>query len=808
MLRQIFSFVLCGCSIATAWTQPSDISLVFDRPASHFTESLPVGNGRLGAMVFGKTDIENIVLNEISLWSGGHQEADDPEAHTYLKEIQSLLLEGRNLEAQAILQKHFVAKGKGTCYGTGANCHYGAYQILGNLHLDWKTQTPVANYQRVLDIEKAVAQTTFDRENYSVHQTVFADFNNDIIWIKIESSRPIPLGVSLYRKENAAVTYTAGRILMQGTLPNEDLEGMRFATIAEITANGTAQVTDASLELDGVTQLVIKISAATNYNHSDGTLTSEDIVAKADAYLSATLRQPVVVAMEESSKTYGRYFERNRLYMNKNRVAQGIPTLDRLQHYAEGGNDSELPVLYYNFGRYLLISSSREGLLPANLQGLWAEEYQTPWNGDYHLNINLQMNYWLAQPTNLADLAEPLHRFTSNLVPNGRKTAKAYYNADGWVAHVVSNPWFFTSPGEGAVWGSTLTGGAWLCEHIWEHYLFTKDLNFLRQYYDVLKEGTRFFETMLIEDPETGYLVTAPSNSPENAYVMPTLKDGKRQIGTTAMAPTMDMQIIRELIGNTLQASELLGVDADKRRHWQEIINRTVPNRIGKNGDLNEWYHDWEDAEPTHRHVSHLYGLHPYDEITPWDTPELATASRNTLIQRGDGGTGWSKAWKINFWARLGDGNHALTLLKQLLTPVLPNSGQRGGGTYPNLFCAHPPFQIDGNFGGVAGIAEMLLQSHGQDNVIRILPALPSSDDWQEGSYKGMKARQGFEVSARWDKGVLQQAEIISGVGGECKVLLPAGMRVYYNGKQIVKKKKNERIVSFSTNKNEKFFLK
>ena len=453
----------------------------------------------------------------------------------------------------------------------------------------------------------------------------------------------------------------------------------------------------------------------------------------------------------------------------------------------------------------MLISSSREGLLPANLQGLWAEEYQTPWNGDYHLNINIQMNYWLAEATNLSELTEPLNRFTKNLVPNGHKTAKAYYNAEGWVAHVISNPWFYTSPGESAVWGSTLTGGAWLCEHIWQHYLFTHDIDFLKEYYSVLKQATDFFESLLIKEPKKGYWITAPSNSPENAYLLPS-KDNKKQVGNTCIAPTMDMQIVRELFSNTMQAATILGVDSDKFSQWTDIIKHTAPNRIGKKGDLNEWLDDWEDADPHHRHVSHLYGLYPYDEITPWDTPKLAKAAEKTLQMRGDGGTGWSRAWKINFWARLQDGNHALVLLRQLLRPVSSEitTGQVGG-SYANLFCAHPPFQIDGNFGGAAGIAEMLLQSHGKQNVIRFLPALPSHPDWENGVMKGMKARNNFEVSFSWQQHQLQEATITSLVGGKCYLLLPAGKSIYHHNTILIKASKKAKVVSFDTLKGESY---
>ena len=786
------------------WAQPQDVSVVFKQPAKHFTESLPIGNGRLGAILFGKTDTDRIVLNEISLWSGGYQEADDPEAHTYLKEIQQLLLEGKNLEAQALLQKHFIARGKGSCHGQGANCSYGCYQVFADLLLDWKNQTPVKDYKRVLRLDEATAITTYTRDENSIEQVAFADFKNDLLWIKITGTKPFDLNISLFRKENATISYQNNHITLTGVLPDDKKEGMHFASAIDVQTDGKAESKEKAIEIQAAKELILKISMATNYQYKNGGLSNVSVKEKAESYLQHCTSS-FETALAESKTIYQGLFNKNRWYGNANSNTSHLSTYERLEGFYRGDKDALLPILYYNFGRYLLISSSREGLLPANLQGLWAEEYQTPWNGDYHLNINIQMNYWLAEATNLSELTEPLNRFTKNLVPNGHKTAKAYYNADGWVAHVISNPWFYTSPGESAVWGSTLTGGAWLCEHIWQHYLFTHDIDFLKEYYPVLKQATDFFGSLLIKEPKKGYWITAPSNSPENAYLLPS-KDNKKQVGNTCIAPTMDMQIVRELFNNTMQAATILGVDSDKFSQWTDIIKHTAPNRIGKKGDLNEWLDDWEDADPHHRHVSHLYGLYPYDEITPWDTPKLAKAAEKTLQMRGDGGTGWSRAWKINFWARLQDGNHALVLLRQLLRPVSSEitTGQVGG-SYANLFCAHPPFQIDGNFGGAAGIAEMLLQSHGKQNVIRFLPALPSHPDWENGVMKGMKARNNFEVSFSWQQHQLQEATITSLVGGKCYLLLPAGKSIYRHNTMLIKASKKAKVVSFDTLKGESY---
>ena len=730
-------------------------------------------------MLFGGTATERIALNEISLWSGGYQDADNDSAYHYLKPIQEHLLAGRNRQAQALLQQHFVSKGVGSGYGSGAREKYGSYQTLGDLFLHWKDSTsPVSGYERVLDLDQAVATLRYQRKGVTITEQVFTDHINDITWVRLHSSRKggLHLVLSLHRQEHARITAGGGRITMQGQLPSGGEAGMRYAVVAEpVLRDGRLRQEGNHLVLEGATECWIKVAAATNYDPGSYRLRDTDPLAVAEGQLSRTKTITWQRAQSGSARVHQQLFRANTWTMPGNPEVEGLTTNQRLVRYARGGSDPLLPVLYYNFGRYLLISSSRPGQLPANLQGLWAVEYQAPWNGDYHLNINIQMNYWLAETTNLGVLAEPLHRFTAALEENGRRTAKAYYQADGWVAHVISNPWLYTSPGEGAEWGSTLTGGAWLCEHIWEHYRFTRDTAFLRKYYPVLRGAARFLQSILIRESKNGWMVTAPSNSPENTYITP---DGFR--GQTCMGPTMDQQISRELFRACSTAATVLGVDPAWRQELAELIPLLAPNQVGAAGDLNEWLEDYADAEPRHRHVSHLYGLHPYDEITPWGSPALAAAARKTLEQRGDEGTGWSKAWKIAFWARLGDGDHAALLVKELLKPVAGMGIQMsgGGGTYANLFCAHPPFQIDGNFGGTAGIAEMLLQSHGEEEVIRMLPALPGGGDWKEGSVSGMTARGGFEVSMEWKEHELESARIVSRRGGELRLLLSPGKKL------------------------------
>jgi alpha-L-fucosidase 2 len=773
-IASLFFIILLLALSLVVNAQRNDVTIRFNTPAAHFTESLPLGNGRLGAMMFGDTKKERIALNEISLWSGGPQDADIENAYQFLKPIQDYLLAGDNKAAQDLLQKNFISKGKGSGHGRGANEKYGAYQTMGDLFISWKdSNAAVTNYSRVLDLEKAIATTTFTRNGSTFSEEIFTDFVNDITWVRLSSTKKNGLNIvlSLYRKENVTYKTKKSTLAMMGQLPSGADKGMQFVTVAQPTIkDGTIKQEGNQLVIENATECWIKISSATNYDYATGNLSSEDIFENVFTYIEKTKQLTYTVAQQKSTAAYQQLFNRCRWTMPDSKPSTALTTNQRLINYNKGQEDLQLPVLYFNYGRYLLIGSSRPGLLPANLQGLWALEYQTPWNGDYHLNINIQMNYWPAELTNLGALTEPMHRFTSSLVPNGTKTAKAYYNAQGWVAHVISNPWFFTSPGEGAAWGSTLTGGAWLCEHIWEHYRFTKDTVFLRKYYPVLKGAAQFLQSILIKEPTHGWLVTAPSNSPEHAYKMP-----NGFVGNTCMGPTMDMQISRELFNACITASTILNTDQQWRNELEKTVKQLAPNQIGAKGDLNEWVNDWEDAEPHHRHVSHLYGLHPYDEISIRKTPALAEAVRQTLLQRGDAGTGWSMAWKLNFWARLHDGEHALQLFKQLVKPVAGEDGIKmsGGGTYPNLFCAHPPFQIDGNFGATAGLAEMLLQSN--DEEIELLPALPAA--WHTGAIKGLCARNDFDVSMEWRNGKLVSFSLLSKSGNDCTVL--------YQGKTI-----------------------
>ncbi|MFY0254104.1 glycosyl hydrolase family 95 catalytic domain-containing protein [Chitinophaga sp. 30R24] len=801
--------ILLGAINAVA---QSDVTVRFNEPARHFTAAAPLGNGRMGAMVFGNPNTERIVLNEISLWSGGVQDADNKEAGSYLPQIRQLLLDGDNIAAQKMLQQYFVCQGAGSGNGNGANVKFGCYQTLGDLFIQWHdTMSDIHNYQRLLRIDSAIGTVSWERNGVGFWEEVLVSAPQQVIVVRLLASKPGSLYFTtrLHRKERAVIQMGQQCVTMSGVLDggNND-EGVRYATVLKVLNKGGRQQQDKEgITVSGADECILLLAARTDMNwpHVETRGAAPMPVAQADIRKATAFSWQQLLMYHV--KDYTSYFNRCRImFSDNNDNANTLSTIDRLQQLQQGRQDASLVPLYFNFGRYLLISSSRNGGMPANLQGLWAEEYQTPWNGDYHLNINVEMNYWPAEITNLSDCHQPLFTLARQMSEYGQRTARIYYHAGGWVAHVINNPWGFTSPGEGADWGATLTGGAWVATHLWKHYQYTQDRAFLAQAYPVLKGAAIFYKDILITEPTHHWLVTAPSNSPENAYILP-----NEQQGQTCMGPTIDMQIGRELLGAVIAAAGILHTDSFWVDSLKSVWAQLAPDQISfATGGIQEWLEDYKEADPHHRHVSPLYGLYPYDEITPWDTPALAAAAEKTLNRRGDGGTGWSRAWKIAFWARLGDGDHAWKMLRELWTPTAATgeiSMRSGAGTYANLFCAHPPFQIDGNLGAVAGIAEMLLQSHGVDNIIRLLPALPSEEAFAAGKVKGLCAVNGFVVDFSWKDKKVQQASIYSGSGAVCKIMLPPNAVVKDRNGKVLPRRYEKGAMVFDTQKGREYLI-
>lgn len=760
--------------------EKQDLKLWYTAPAQMWEEALPLGNGRLGAMPTGDVFNENITLNDITMWSGSFDDTRNTEALKYLPQIRQYLLEGKNDEAQELMYRHFACGGQGSAFGNGADAPYGSYQLLGNLRLRSSFQDSsseeYSNYERGLSLNKAMAWTRFTKGNVNYKREYFVSHTDDIIVIKLTADREEMLyfDVALDRPEHYTCYSNDGVVHMEGQLDNgKDGKGTRYLALMKVLTNGGKQVTDsAEIHVKGATSAYILISAGTSLWNVD----FENLVV---GLMDKACESEYQVLEERHITSWRSKFDRVELDLGS--ALDTIPTDRRLLRFKEQ-EDPALAALYFQFGRYLMISGTRENTLPLNLQGLWANTVRTPWNGDYHLNINLQMNYWPSEVANLSELHAPLKNLVEGLVPSGQVTAKSFYGAKGWVAHMMTNPWYFTAPGEHASWGATNTGGAWLCEHLWEHYAFTQDKAYLQEVYPVLKGASQFFLSSMIIESSHGWLVTAPSSSPENAFYMP----GTRKAVNVCMGPTMDVQLVKELFSNTVQAAGILGKDQEFVGELQQAIGKLPPMQISpKRGYLQEWLEDYEETDIHHRHVSHLFGLYPSNQISVTGTPALAEAARKTLERRGDEGTGWSRAWKINFWARLQDGNRAYKLLKNLLTPVATNGKiiYRGGGTYPNLFCAHPPFQIDGNFGGCAGIAEMLLQS--QQGYIEVLPALP--DAWKDGRFKGLCVRGGGVVDAEWKNGKLYKINLAARVNNEFKLKVPEGMSSVSVNKKTVK---------------------
>jgi alpha-L-fucosidase 2 len=754
-------------------------------PATTFTEAYPVGNGRIGGTMYAGVPVERIILNESSLWSGSVQDADRAGASAKLPEIEKLLREGKNAEAEALVNQTFTCAGPGSNGGNGKDVPFGCYQMLGELEITFlepdgsPMKGVVKNYRRALDVKQGAAYVRYEHDRATITRRVYANIAQQVLVYRIAvggRSRAISFDARLKRPERAnSVSVGADGLLLSGTVSNgKGGDGVSFsARVKTEQQGGTMTSKDGVLSVRGANDVTIVIAMGTSY---DGPIKG---VWAGAGHAAVTMQQcEKAIGMgynelwkEQILQQWKPVFDRTTLDLGGKEKAK-LPTLARLEAVARGESDPQLAALYFDYGRYLLMSSTRANSMPANLQGLWADQLQTPWNGDFHLNINLQMNYWPAPLVSLADFATPMGVLLQSLVEPGRKTAQAYYGAKGWVAHTITNPWGFTSPGENAGWGSTNTCGAWLANQCYDVCEFTQDVDALRRIYPALRGAAEFFADVLVEDPKTKRLVTPVSNSPENAFKLP---DGKT--AHTCMGPTMDQQIVRDLFANTARAARALALDPDFAKQLDELRAKLAPTRVGKHGQVMEWLEDYEEAEPKHRHVSQLYGLYPSSQINPWGTPELAQAARVTLERRGDEGPAWSLAWKAAMWARLGEGDRALSLLTKLWTPTKDAGGAAKSGTYENLWSAHPPFQIDGNFGALAAMSEMFLQSYrekeGEDYTIHLLPALPNA--WMSGEVHGLGARGGVYISLHWKEGVLEECHVYRGgnQGGNVRIRYP-----------------------------------
>ncbi|KQC31665.1 glycosyl hydrolase family 95 catalytic domain-containing protein [Flagellimonas eckloniae] len=722
------------------------MKLAYDVPAKKWTEALPIGNGNLGAMVYGGVEQEHIQFNEETLWRGQPHDYSNKGAGNYLAEIRQLLTDGKQREAQDLATKEFMSEPLKQIH----------YQPFGDIHINFDGHEKYSNYSRTLDIENAISNVSYKVNDVAFEREVFSSFPDKVMVVHLTSSKSKALSFKIWLDaihEDKQLKTSGKSQTLEVKIKDGVLKGV--STI-KVDTDGIVEVEDGKLKIVDASKATIYMSAATNY------INFKDVSGNPYQQVSETLKgiesKKFGKIKKRHIKDYQSLYNRFQLDFGDNGKSK-VTTNKRIYDFWKDPNDPQLIALYVQYARYLMIASSRPGSKPPTLQGLWNDKIKPPWFSSYTTNINLEMNYWPVEVTNLSECHEPLFDFIEDISKTGSIVAKEHYNAEGWIVHHNVDIWRGAAPVNASNHGIWLSGGAWLCSHIWEHYLFTKDKEFLKENYPLMRDAALFYSQFLYKDPNTGYLISSPSNSPE--------------IGGLVAGPTMDHQIIRALFKTIVEASAILETDHDFSEKLKTILPQIAPNKIGKHGQLQEWMEDRDDPENHHRHVSHLWAVYPGKGINYEETPELMKAAKQSLEYRGDNGTGWSLAWKINFWSRFKDGNRAYKLLNILLSPAEVPERKIRGGSYPNLFDAHPPFQIDGNFGGASGIVEMLLQSH--LDKIELLPALP--DALADGTVSGVCARGGFELSFTWKNSVLQEVEVLSKSGENCTLV--------YNNKMV-----------------------
>ena len=734
----LITFFLSGC------TQPqvkeSPLRLWYNQPAEVWSEALPVGNGKLGAMIYGGVKTEHIQFNEETLWTGAPNDYTHPGAYNSLDEIRRLLTENEQGSAHKLAMEEFMS----------VPLHQKEYQPFGDLYIEFQGDEDYSDYHRELDIENALCRISYMAGGVRYSREVVASFPHQVIAIQLTADRAKALSFNIKldaeHKEKEIITGENSQTL-RVTVKDGILSGTARIVVE---TDGLLSSEEERIVVSNAQSATLWLSAATNFkNYKD---VSNDPVATLEKVFNKVSEEDYERVKRSHIADYHSLFERFSIDF-RNNLRDSLPTDQRLLMFNDSPDDPQLLALYAQYGRYLLISSSRSGTGPANLQGIWNKDLKPAWGSKYTININTEMNYWPAELTNLSECHEPLFQLIKDLSQTGKAVAKEHYNCEGWVAHHNTDLWRGAAPINHSNHGIWVGGSGWLTHHLWEHYLFTKDEEFLqKEAYPIMREAALFYSQFLVADTLTGWLISTPSNSPEN--------------GGMVAGPTMDHQIIRSLFNACIEASTILDTDQEFAGELKEMVQQIAPNQVGQYGQLQEWLSDVDDPENKHRHASHLWGIHPARDIN-WETsPELMEAARQSLLFRGDDGTGWSLAWKINFWARLLDGDHAYELIKMIFRPVSVRNtnNRRGGGSYPNLFDAHPPFQIDGNFGATAGMVEMLIQSH--LSTIDILPALPSS--LPNGSISGVCARGGFDLSFQWSEGILTAIKILSKTGEEC----------------------------------------